>query len=362
MFTLGGMNALLIALSGGVDSSVAAYLLREQWDTIIGATHYIWPDSRCCSEEVTRKAKAICQNLGIPYYLIDLYSEFKTQIVDDFINTYIEGKTPNPCVLCNQLIRFDLFYNRAKMLLKENNTLKGETDLYIATGHYARIAQTSQGYFLKKAKDTQKDQTYMLYRLPKKLLNRCVFPLGDILKSEVKSISQQIGLDYEQVDESQDACFVKSDYTSFIAEYRNGIPVDQSGGIYDLDGHLLGEHKGYLHYTVGQRKGLNLGNGPWYVATIEPETNRVYVSHKTELRRSNFEVERINWYIDPPVDKLSCSIKIRYRSQEIPGHVVPQGRETASVILDDPQNVTPGQSAVFYFDELLIGGGIIRKI
>jgi len=354
-------NIVALALSGGVDSSVAAFLLKEKQKYIIGASHYIWPESRCCSIDAFNRAKYICNLLNMPYYIINLSEEFKSKVVDNFISTYIHGSTPNPCVLCNAEVRFTLFYRQLAQKLQAEELLAENQPLYFATGHYVRLEQTDRGWFLKKGYDKTKDQSYMLYRLPKDLLQNFIFPLGDYLKKQVVEIAREHDLSAGRIKESQDACFVDSDYVEFITSqcgYQNHV---RPGNIIDSSGNVLGTHKGYLHYTVGQRKGLNLGSGPWYVVRIEAEKNLVVVGRKEQAGQHGFLVEKLNWFIPVPDRPLECTVKIRYQTRDIPCTIAVNGPHEVHVTLEQNELVTPGQSAVFYRDELVIGGGIIKK-
>ncbi len=351
-------NLLAVALSGGIDSSVAAFLLKKDWERLVGASHFIWPDSRCCSVEVFDRAREVCKRLNIPYLQSDLFPEFKEKVVGDFINTYLRGKTPNPCVACNRFIRFDLFYRRLESRLKEEGYLPEGGDLYFSTGHYARIEKRPEGYFLARAKDQAKDQTYMLYRIDKNLLKKLVFPLGNYLKSEVVALAEEIGLEYSSVKESQDACFVETGYVDFIAGQTGRDDFIKPGEIVDLKGRVLGKHRGAVYYTVGQRRGLGLGSGPWYVAKIDPGANRVYVGRKVEAQKTSLLVEDLSWFIPFPRAALNCGVKIRYQTKELPCRIEPEDN-LVRVILKKPEIVTPGQSAVFYGDNLVLGGGKI---
>ncbi|MBA7476704.1 MAG: tRNA 2-thiouridine(34) synthase MnmA [Spirochaeta sp.] len=355
------MALLAVALSGGVDSSVAALLLKKQWPAMVGASHFIWPESRCCSAEVFTRARMLCERLKIPYYQVDLYPEFKELVVGDFIATYLKGKTPNPCIICNQRIRFDLFYYRLEALLREKKQLseseQGEP-LFFATGHYVRIVSNDDGLFLAKAKYGAKDQSYMLYRIKKELLQHLVFPLGDYLKDEVNELAAQAGLGYESVEESQDACFVDTDYTDFLQRQTGKSELLKPGEIVDSGGKILGKHRGYLYYTVGQRRGLGLGDGPWYVQRLDAEKNLVYVAREEEAKIESFRVENLNLFVPDLAERASLKVKIRYQRGEIPCRVQAAGNKL-QVILKWPAIVTPGQSAVFYQKDLVLGGGII---
>ncbi|UCF97114.1 MAG: tRNA 2-thiouridine(34) synthase MnmA [Spirochaetaceae bacterium] len=349
---------LAIALSGGVDSAVAAVLLSRKYPRMVGASHVIWPDSRCCSVEVLNRARDTCKLLDIPYIQEDLCGEFRDQVVEDFIQTYLSGKTPNPCVICNKTIRFDAFYSRLKQTLRERELLGEAEDLLFSTGHYASIVETSDGVFIGKGVDPIKDQSYMLYQVRREMLANMVLPLGAYRKSEILNMAEELGLPYTQVKESQDACFVEGDYVAFISKQTGRSDFLRSGDIVDPQGRVLGKHSGTINYTVGQRRGLGLGNGPWYVACIEPQENRLVVAREADARRRDFQIDRANWFVDPPARPLSCTVKIRYQIGEIPCSVEPL-EEGFLIVLKHPQIVTPGQSAVFYDRELVLGGGMI---
>lgn len=331
---------------------------------MVGASHFIWPESRCCSAEVFSRARMVCERLKIPYHQVDLYLEFKELVVGNFVATYLEGRTPNPCIICNQLIRFDLFYHRLEDLLREKNLpAEGEQSeqsepLFLATGHYVRIVKNNDGLFLAKAKDRAKDQSYMLYRIQKEMVEHLVFPLGDYLKSEVNELAAQAGLGYEGVEESQDACFVDTDYPDFLRRQTGKSDLLKPGEIVDPEGKRLGKHRGYLYYTVGQRQGLGLGNGPWYVQRIDAEKNLVHVARKEEARIASFRVENLNLFVPDLEERTSLKVKIRYQSGEIPCRLE-AGENKLQVILERPAIVTPGQSAVFYEKDLVVGGGVI---
>ena len=377
-------KAVVVALSGGVDSTVAAWLLAKKRKEDIesglepegsvflaGAMHYIWQGSRCCDAEMILKARALCEKLDIPFFLIDMTGEFRTEVVDDFVETYIAGKTPNPCVRCNQRVRFSGFYDKVKQELAREPlpgrgaALPPETPLYLATGHYVNKREKEGRIILCKGNDPSKDQSYMLYQLPETVLPFVLFPLGGYTKQEVIAIAGDAGLlDGTVVRESQDACFVEGDYAGFIRDYTDREDLSLPGDIVDTSGNLLGRHRGYLEYTVGQRKGLSLGTGPWYVADIQPETNRIIVAREEEIRTLVFKIGETRWFA--PADFFSrgpavksCTVKIRYRSGDIPCTVESLEGDCARVVLSEPAIVTPGQSAVFYLDSCMLGGGII---
>jgi tRNA-specific 2-thiouridylase len=349
---------LAIALSGGVDSAVAAVLLNKKFPRMVGASHVIWPDSRCCSIEVLNRARDVCCSLEIPYIQVDLYEQFRDQVVEDFIQTYLSGKTPNPCVVCNKSIRFDAFYSELVRILRQKEILEDSEELLFSTGHYARIVKTSDGYFIAKGKDPVKDQSYMLYQIDKGMLPNLILPLGEYQKSEILSMAEEMGLPYTKVKESQDACFVEDNYVKFIREQTGRSEIFQTGDIVDPAGRVLGKHRGTINYTVGQRRGLGLGNGPWYVARIDPRENRIVVARLEEAGRREMMISKTNWFVDPPARPLGCTVKIRYQTGEIPCTVQPEG-ESFRVVLDCPQIVTPGQSAVFYAAGMVLGGGIM---
>ena len=355
------MNVTAIALSGGVDSSVAALLLHERRQRnesfLVGGSHFIWPESRCCSIAAFKRARAICTRLNIPYFVIDLHREFEQHVVADFVDTYLRGKTPNPCVRCNQLIRFDRFYEGLQAQLKEKGLLARGGRLILATGHYVRVRETEQGLFFQKARDRLKDQSYMLYRIKKGLLSSLIFPLGDLLKPEVNELARARGLGFARIKESQDACFIEGDYAEFIAHHTE--KPFQEGEIVDLEGRVLGSHRGTIHYTVGQRRGLGLGDGPWYVSGLEPGSNRVVVARRKDAGKQRFLVEDLNWFIEKPIHPFAAWVKVRYQSDEISCRVKPTG-QGLEVVLEKEEIVSPGQSAVFYRDDLVLGGGRIR--
>jgi tRNA-specific 2-thiouridylase len=297
--------------------------------------------------------------LSIPYFKVDLQGAFKETVVGNFIEAYLHGKTPNPCVLCNRVIRFDLFYHRLQERLRREGLLPADEALTFSTGHYARIQETVDGFFLRKAVDPVKDQTYMLYRINKNLLPHFVFPLGDYLKAGVVNLAGDYQLKYTQVKESQDACFVDTDYVDFIARRTVTLTAAfQSGDIVDPEGKVLGQHQGTVHYTVGQRRGLGLGSGPWYVSKLDPQHHRVVVAKRDQAQSVCFGVDDLNWFIEEPKESFDCEVKIRYQTGEIPCRVKSmKGR--VQVQLSRGEFVTPGQSAVFYRGDLVLGGGII---
>jgi tRNA-specific 2-thiouridylase len=354
-------TVMAVALSGGVDSSAAALLLREQYPRLIGATHFIWPDSRCCSLSVFKHAEFLARKLSIPYFVIDVQSAFRGEVVDEFINAYVNGATPNPCVLCNERVRFTLFFSELeKKLLAEKLLSPGERLLF-ATGHYARIAERGGRLFIRKGVDPVKDQSYMLYRLPARLLDRLVFPLGGMVKKDVFEYARKNNLSAADEPESQDACFVDGSYIDFIAKETGRPELTAPGPIVDTNGKHLGEHHGYIGYTVGQRRGLSLGDGPWYVAGIEPEKNRIVVGREDEARQRSFTIGRTNWFAPVPDKPLDCAVKIRYQTRETGCTLEPLEGGRVRVTIEHPEFITPGQSAVFYDGDIVLGGGIIVR-
>jgi tRNA-specific 2-thiouridylase len=350
---------IAIGMSGGVDSSVAAWMLSREWSRVVGVSHYIWKDSSCCNTETLARARAACDRLGIPFFILDLTEEFRTAVVDDFVDSYRRGETPNPCVRCNEYIRFGLFPRRVKELLLERGMMKPGEALHMATGHYVRTGLRQGRTFLMKGADHRKDQSYMLYHIDPAILEYCRFPLGEMKKTEVVKIAGEQGFPIQSVKESQDICFIEGRYVDFIRDYTGGAMSSEPGPIEDLQGNRLGTHRGYMSYTIGQRQGLNLSNGPWYVAELRPEENLVRVARKEELGRKSFFLTRVSWFQEPDLP-LRALVKVRYNSKASPCTVSGSSDGLLKIDLDESLVLTPGQSAVFYDGDFVLGGGVIR--
>ena len=337
---------VLIALSGGVDSSVAAHLMLKNGYECVGATMQLLDNT----EKQIADAKAVADRLKIPFYAFDMRKAFREKIIDAFIESYENGETPNPCVLCNREMKFG-------MLLKKADELG--CDL-IATGHYAKIEQSCGRYILKKAETKAKDQSYFLYSLTQEQLSRTVFPLGDYNKDEIREIAENLDLVTARKKDSQDICFVPDgDYIKVIESYTN--KTYPKGDFVNTKGEVLGQHQGLIRYTVGQRKGLGVAFGrPMYVKSKCAESNSVTLCEDSELYSDTVTVGKLNWiaFLNAP-ESFSCSVRIRYRHIEEPASVTVQNG-IATVKFSKPQRAaTVGQSAVFYDGNIILGGGII---
>lgn len=352
---------ILAAVSGGVDSAVAAALLVEAGYEVI-AVSMLLADNResrdggCCSLDDFQDARRVADQLGIPYYVLNLKEVFRRRVMDVFAAEYLRGRTPNPCLLCNRDLKFDLLWQRAQ-----------ELDAHgIATGHYARVRYNpAQGrYQLLRGVDQRKDQSYFLFPLTQAQLARTLFPVGHLTKTAVRAKAATLGLRVAEKPESQDICFIPDgDYARFIEQH---LPHDQlrPGEIVDQDGRFLGTHPGIHRFTIGQRRGLGIGGlaEPKYVTRIDPETNRVTVGSKTQLMARGLIAQEVNWIEDLPRKECVVTVKTRYRQPAIPARVVPQPHGRAEVWFVHPQaGVTPGQAAVFYDGERVLGGGWIER-
>ena len=337
-------------MSGGVDSSLAAALLREQGFAVEGVTMKLTAGV-CCD---IGSAQAVCRHLGIPHRIIDLQEEFERSVVMDFVEEYRHGRTPNPCVRCNDIIKFDrlLSYARAEGFVR------------LATGHYARVEVDpfANRHLLKKGADEAKDQSYFLYRLTQEQLRQVLFPLGGYRKSDVRRLAADRSLPAAERPESQEICFVPdNDYRSFLME--RAPEVLRPGDMVRTDGSLAGRHEGVAFYTVGQRRGLGVSASErLYVVRIEPDSNRVVLGKKQELETGEMIVSHLRFLpIDGPDSPLRAEVKVRYRSALVPASLHPLNDDSARVVFDRPvAGVTPGQAAVFYEGDTVIGGGIIE--
>lgn len=346
-----------IAISGGVDSLMAAWFLKEQGHDLIGI-HFITgfetnlSRARHPQTENRSKIYGIGKQLGIPFEIVDIRTEFQKEIVDYFIESYKQGQTPNPCLRCNPVIKFGKILSYAHRLGAKK----------LATGHYARIDRGSDGnYHLFKGLDTHKDQSYFLSRLTQQQLENACFPLGNLRKSEVKRMADQNGLMPVTGEESQDICFIKeSSYSEFL-EVQTGFKPSP-GLIENIKGQVIGKHNGLHRFTIGQRRGINCPAAePYYVIHLDAERNRLIVGAKKDLLSSEFIVEDINWIGTQPIRSLHVNTRVRYRSKEVESVVYPQDRTTAKVRFSEPQAaVTPGQGAVFYRGNEILGGGWIK--
>ena len=348
-------------MSGGVDSSATAALLLEQGYDVVGVTLKLWPqdcvsraEDKCCGPQAVMDARAVCHKLGVPYYLIDEAAEFQSKVINYFAAEYKAGRTPNPCVMCNQNLKFGRLIDRADQLGAE----------YIATGHFARIEHREDGrILLKRGKDLKKDQSYFLFSLRQDQLARAIFPLGEKTKSDTREVARHCNLKTADKEESMEICFVPdNNYGGFLQSAN--LVQKHRGEIVDTHGHVLGHHDGIEFYTIGQRKGLGITTPkPVYVVELDPETNRVMVGDETALDRDEFVADRCNWH---PFDKLTEPIevtaKIRYNHPGAPATLTPAGDNRVKVKLHTPQRaITPGQAAVFYQDDLVVGGGWITR-
>jgi len=334
-----------VALSGGVDSSVAALLLKEAAYEVIGIHMRLWDSPRFNYQ--AHRAENICRILGIPYHQVDLQKEFELCVVDYFCREYQQGRTPNPCVACNQHIKFGLLLDKALSLGAD----------YLATGHYARVEHPRDGHRLLKAADTGRDQSYFLYTLTQEKLGRVLFPLGGHSKDEVKQMAKQAGLP-TATRSSQDLCFIsQKNYGTFLSQRFSTLP----GDIVDTQGRKLGQHRGIAFYTIGQRHGLGLASGkPLYVIKIEPESNRIVLGQEKELYSRKLAARTLNWISGKaPREPITARARIRYKSKEAEASLFPHD-DFLDVHFAQPQKaVTPGQAIVFYNVDEVLGGGII---
>jgi tRNA-uridine 2-sulfurtransferase len=339
----------VVAMSGGVDSSVAAALLKEAGHEVTGVTMRVTDDRRAETD-----AAEAAERLGIPHQVIDLREVFAERIIDYFCGEYGRGRTPNPCVFCNRDIKFGAMREEAAKTGAE----------YFATGHYARIAQDNRGgYILKKGRDKNKDQSYFLCRLTQEQLSRTLFPVGEMTKDEVRKKATEMGLPAASRPESQEICFIPdNDHAAFVVRYT--AETGRPGPIIDEDGRTLGRHRGIAQYTVGQRRGLGIATAePLYVTDIEPASNTVVVGRKERIYDMGLIADNLNWIgIGPPEYPISAKAKIRYRHEEAEARVEPMGDGRIYVKFSLPQAaITPGQSVVFYDGEKVLGGGTIVK-
>lgn len=346
------MNNVVVGMSGGVDSSVAAALLKQQGYNVIGVTMKLHKaehtDEGCCSVFNAKDALLVAENIGIPHYVMDFTKEFEQLVIDYFVSEYKRGRTPNPCTACNSFIKFDALLKKAKALGAD----------YVATGHYAKVTSGNGRYLLQRGLDEKKDQTYFLYTLSQHQLSHTLMPLADVTKEQTRQIARQLGLKTAKKKESQEICFIPdNDYAAFIEKRAGASPC----GDFIFNGKKVGTHKGIIHYTVGQRKGLGIALGePVYIIKIEPETNNIYLGSEVGRLGSELTASRLNFIpFDQLTEKIHCTAKIRYNANDSKCVVTPI-KGGVHVLFEQPQKaITPGQSVVFYDNDTVLGGGII---
>lgn len=351
------MKKAIIAMSGGVDSSVSAYICVNSGYECIGATMKLYrgtedDESTCCSLSDIEDARAICDRLGIPYYVFNFTDEFDNKVIKKFIDAYENGATPNPCIDCNRYLKFEKLFTRMKELGYD----------YVVTGHYARIEKSGSRFLLKKAVDHTKDQSYVLYSLTQEQLEHTLFPLGEYEKSYARDIAEKNGFINARKKDSQDICFVPDgDYASFIERYNGKVyPV---GNFVDKMGNILGEHKGIIRYTIGQRKGLGLSlPAPMYVCDKDICKNQVVLCSNEELFSKKLDADGFNWIaFENPPEVIKAKARIRYNQVEEPATITITGKDSVHIEFDSPQRaIAKGQAVVVYDGDIVLGGGTIR--
>jgi tRNA-specific 2-thiouridylase len=357
---------VMVGMSGGVDSSVTAALLKQQGYDVVGVTLNVWPDlegvnenlreDACCALGATEDARRVADRLDIPYYVVNFKETFERKVIQDFIGEYRRGRTPNPCVRCNQFIKFDALLDKAQLFGAE----------YVATGHYVRVGydEASGRYLLRKAADPAKDQSYVLYVMTQDRLARALFPLGELTKADTRRLAEEWKLPVAKKPESQDICFVPyKRYGEFMA--KHAAESVREGPIVDRQGNELGRHQGIVFHTIGQRRGLGVATGePLYVTEIRAATNTVVVGSREDLLKSTCLLEDVNFVSSPGLSgPLRTLARIRYRAEPSPAEISPAEDGRVLVRFDEPQRaITPGQAVVFYdlvHDDVVVGGGTI---
>ncbi|SRR6056297_413458 len=351
------MQKVLVAMSGGVDSSVAAAYLKDKGYEVIGLTFIMFSENNNLTrkdKQAVNDAKDVAEQIGIEHYTSNITKEFQESIIEDFINQYKQARTPNPCVICNRNIKFNFLLDEAQ---------KFNAD-HIGTGHYARIEHNSKinnRQLLKKAKYSNKDQSYMLYRMSQKQLETSLFPMGDFSKEQIRKMAKNYNLEIHDKPDSQDICFIEdNNYINFLEKQDEN--VGKPGPILDLEGNKLGEHNGLHHYTIGQRRGLGISKPyPLYVVELDSENNAVIVGRNDNVFRNSFNIIKPNWiYYEKLKESIIVDCKIRYNSPAKKAAIYPEDENYKVVFKDKQRAITPGQSAVFYKNDYVIGGGIIK--